>query len=86
MSESSHDLEEDDKEGNGLGSLEAFFEASERRVDLWMVSRGVWDLDCLPKEIGKLARIPAYISSSSSFCDIFVGLIGGKIGGFGFNL
>lgn len=87
-------MEEEDREGNGLASFETFFDTStERRVDLWMVSRGVCDLDCLPNETGKLARIPEYISSSSgSFCDIFafgirvIDLVGGKIEGFDLNL
>lgn len=74
--ESNQALEEEEREGKTLVSvlLEREFEEEEggclplvgRRVDLCRVSRGVWDLDCLPNDKGKLALIPSYISASSS--------------------
>lgn len=52
--ESSQALEEEEIEGRSLGLVEEDFPeaAAGRRVALWMSSRGVSDLDCLPKVRG----------------------------------
>ena len=70
-------MEEDEREGRSLvlvveeDEVEGF-PLEPRRVALWMSSRGVWDLDCLPNVRGNWALIPSYISASSSIflCDL----------------
>lgn len=71
--ESSQALEEEDIEGRSSGLVEDGFPAAAvvvlvaaRRVALWMSSRGVWLLDCLPKVRGNWDLTPSYISASSS--------------------
>ena len=72
LRESNQALEEEENEGKPLllsPPLAAAAEVVERRVALWMDSRGVTGFDCLPKVKGKCALTPSYISASSSIFD-----------------